>query len=61
MITDLSYKNLKEIPNDIPIETTILFLNNNQITKIENLDKLVNLRVYINGNRIKYLSKIYIN
>ncbi len=42
---DLSNKNLTKIPPNIPMDTISLNLGNNEITKIENLDHLINLQV----------------
>ncbi len=54
-IYDLSNRKLTKIPDDMPIETTILYLNNNQITKLQSLDKLVNLRIlYLQNNKVRY-------
>ncbi len=50
---DFSKMKITEVPKNIPIETTILDLRENNITKIENLDHLINLRVLLlNNNRI---------
>ncbi|CAB4019153.1 hypothetical protein BRAFLDRAFT_78148, partial [Paramuricea clavata] len=52
---DCSNKNLTSVPNDLPGDTTILFLNNNQIERLLPLtfDHLPNLtKVDLSGNKI---------
>ena len=60
MKLDLSLRGLTKIPENLDPNITELYLSNNQISKIENLDKLTNLRVlYLGFNKISKIENNY--
>ena len=56
---DLSNCDLKEIPKDIPVHVEYLFLSDNKITHINNIDHLTNLiSIDFSSNRLVKLENI---
>jgi Leucine-rich repeat (LRR) protein len=56
---DLSNCDLKEIPKDIPVHVEYLFLSDNKITKIDNIDHLINLQaIDLSSNRLVKLDNL---